>query len=261
MIVITGPGRSGTSLLARIYQELGFDPTIGGGGWEPSINGGLEDIEIGDLNTRIIEELGMRSPVHRVADRARGIRRAAPRRSSVPRSGSATYDRVSLGSWILGRLLMKTAGRQIHLLQWDRVDAVVARHGDAIRELSRAREVVKDPQFCQTLWVWAAAGADISHVIVSVRSVEATAKRLLDSGHLPSWAEQQARNHVVYRLGLVLAALHDHRLSHAFLRFPDFLNEPEVLFDALRFPRPVDRDTLLEVFEAIRDPDAVHIWK
>ncbi len=156
---------------------------------------------------------------------------------------------------------MKTAGRQIHLLQWDRVDSVVARHGDAMRKLASNREIVKDPQFCQTLWVWAAAGADISHVVVSVRSVEATAGRLMDSGHLPKWAKQQARNHVAYRLGLLLAALHDHRLSHAFVRFPDFLNDPDGLFDALRFPRSVERDAFLKVFEAIRDPSAVHIWK
>jgi hypothetical protein len=262
MIVITGPGRSGTSLLARIYQELGFDPTVGGGGWEASINGGLEDIEIGELNQRIIEDLGMRSPVYRLADRVRAARRAASRRSPTPRSGPGADDaRAPARSGLSRSLVMNSIGRQIRLLQWDRVDRVVARHGEEIRELARTRAVVKDPQFCHTLWVWAAAGADISHVVVSVRSVEATAERLLDSGHLPWWAERQARNHVAYRLGLVVAALYDHRLSHAFLRFPDFLDEPETLFDALRFPRPVERVDFLEVFEAIRDPGAVHIWK
>jgi hypothetical protein len=266
MIVITGPGRSGTSLLARIYQELGFDPTVGGGGWEASINGGLEDIEIGVLNQRIIEDLGMRSPVYRLADRLRAARRAASRQSSAPGSEAGADARAPARpglsrSLVMRSLVMNSIGRQIRLLQWDRVDAVVARYGEEIRELSRARVVVKDPQFCQTLWVWAAAGADIDHVVVSVRSVEATAKRLLDSGHLPWWAERQARNHVAYRLGLVVTALHDHRLSHAFLRFPDFLDEPETLFDALRFPPPVERGDFLEVFEAIRDPGAVHIWK
>ena len=259
--MITGTGRSGTSLLARIYQELGFDPTIGGGGWEPSINGGLEDIEIGALNTRIINDLGMRSPIYRLSDYVRASLRATSRQSSsVPRTKPGTSGRASLQSRIFRKVLMRTAGRRIYLLQWDRVAAVAARHGDAIRELSHTREVVKDPRFCQTLSVWAAAGADISHVVVSVRSVEATAQRLLDNGSLPWWAEQQASNHVAYRLGLLLTSLHDHRLNHTFLRFPDFLNEPEVVFDALRFPRPVEPEAFFTVFQAVRDPHAVHIW-
>jgi hypothetical protein len=203
----------------------------------------------------------MRSPVHRLADRARAIRRAASRRFVPLHSGSGTKVGASRRSKTVDSVLMKTAGRQIHLLQWDRIEAVVARHGSAIRELASNREVVKDPRFCQTLWVWAAAGADISHTIVSIRSVEATAKRLTDSEHLRTWNEQQARNHVAYRLGLLLSALYHHRLSHTFVRFPDFVSEPEGLFDALQFPRPVERDTFLEVFNAIRDPDVAHIWK
>jgi hypothetical protein len=50
VIVITGPGRSGTSFLARLYLELGFDP---GGAWDGKIRAGFEEAETVALNTEI----------------------------------------------------------------------------------------------------------------------------------------------------------------------------------------------------------------
>ena len=38
MIVVTGPGRSGTSLVAQLYRELGFDP---GGRWHDDVRARL----------------------------------------------------------------------------------------------------------------------------------------------------------------------------------------------------------------------------
>ena len=55
MIVITGPGRSGTSFMASLYQNLGFDP---GGGWEDDKRAGLEERKIVKMNTELCEELG-----------------------------------------------------------------------------------------------------------------------------------------------------------------------------------------------------------
>ncbi len=55
MIVITGPGRSGTSFIASLYQNLGFDP---GGGWENDKRAGLEERKVVKMNTDLCEELG-----------------------------------------------------------------------------------------------------------------------------------------------------------------------------------------------------------
>ena len=56
MIVVTGVGRSGTSLIAALYQELGFDI---GGGWVPSINAGLEAPDVVEANERLMADLGL----------------------------------------------------------------------------------------------------------------------------------------------------------------------------------------------------------
>lgn len=50
MIVVTGPGRSGTSFLAELYRDLGFDP---GGAWDKKINAGREQHEIVEVNSKI----------------------------------------------------------------------------------------------------------------------------------------------------------------------------------------------------------------
>ena len=57
MIIITGSGRSGTSFVARLYKELGFDP---GGEWYPHSDSGLEELELVRLNELILQELGLR---------------------------------------------------------------------------------------------------------------------------------------------------------------------------------------------------------
>jgi hypothetical protein len=54
MIAITGPGRSGTSFLADLYRNLGFDP---GGGWDRKINAGREHPEVVRINDELYKEL------------------------------------------------------------------------------------------------------------------------------------------------------------------------------------------------------------
>jgi hypothetical protein len=56
MLIITGTGRCGTSLLAQLCRELGYDKGIGGG-WDKSINAGWESRECVEINDRI-NELG-----------------------------------------------------------------------------------------------------------------------------------------------------------------------------------------------------------
>lgn len=56
MIVITGPGRSGTSFLADLYRNLRFDP---GGGWQDTIRAGREQKDVVAINSAIMEELNV----------------------------------------------------------------------------------------------------------------------------------------------------------------------------------------------------------
>src|SRR5438034_4901812 len=78
MIIVTGPGRSGTSLVAAVYRELGLDP---GGTWYPEIRAGFEDPEVIEVNKRIIRDLGLSpldprpvpKPVHQLGNRLFGL--------------------------------------------------------------------------------------------------------------------------------------------------------------------------------------------
>jgi hypothetical protein len=258
MIVVTGPGRSGTSLLARLYQELGFDPVEGGGGWEDTINGGLEDIEVGHINLQIIRALGMQSQPSAIADRAKRILGARPSSQiAVGGASDGSQPTHSLRRWAEER----TIGRRVRLQRWSDLDAVAERLGPQLRDLGGHRRVAKDPQFCQTLAVWAVAKAPIDQVVISLRETTATAQGLLRSGHLPIWATRNGPNHVAYRVGLLMTAVVDHRLDHTILRFPDFLQQPELVYDSLRFPAPVDRQHFFEVFAALVNPDLVHNWR
>jgi len=266
VIVITGPGRSGTSFLARLYQELGFSPIVGGGGWDDAIQGGLEDIEIGTLNGRLIADLGMRSKVWRLASATRRLGLGTTSRESSGVAGkNAPRRQAAVDAPLIKRaatqFAAKTFGRHIRQQRWARIPAVVERHGAQMRSLAASRVVVKDPGFCQTLRLWVLAGAEIDHVIVSIRSVDATVAGLLRLGALPGWSRGVAENEVAYRLGLLLAAIWDHRLSHSVIRFPDYLEERESLYDALRFPEPVNRDRFRSVFESLRRPELVSSWK
>jgi hypothetical protein len=264
VIIITGPGRSGTSILARVYQELGFSPIKGGGGWDPAIAGGLEDAEVGQLNEQLIAELGLRSQVHRIASQARRLntvlRHPDPRSASARSRQGGGEPQYRRGGSLSDRLARAIAGHHVRLLRWDALPQVVERHGAEMRRLAADRRVVKDPAFCLTMSAWAAAQADIDHVVVSLRSLDATAAGLLWTGHLPQWAAAVARDHVVYRVGILVAALTDYRLSYAIVRFPDFLNDPEDLYESLRFPEPVTREQVVDVVARLRDPTLVSSW-
>jgi hypothetical protein len=54
VIIITGPGRSGTSFLADLYKKLRFDP---GGGWQKDIRAGREQKDTVEVNNALCEAL------------------------------------------------------------------------------------------------------------------------------------------------------------------------------------------------------------
>jgi hypothetical protein len=58
MLLITGPGRSGTSVLALFCQAMGYEP---GGAWHESVDAGLEYprvVQINDALNRALRETG-----------------------------------------------------------------------------------------------------------------------------------------------------------------------------------------------------------
>jgi hypothetical protein len=280
VIIITGVGRSGTSLVARLYRELGLDP---GGAWDASINAGLEDPGVVRLNRAIMRDLGVGLPVDRNLEErplvrvegggleAREIARPdgglldstavrlptrvvpGPLRRAVRRHGEQAAAAVRARvRGMVGR------GRQLRAVRWETFGTVVERHGPAARELAAARAVAKDPRFAWTLGVWAAAGAPIDHVLVCVRDLGASVDSRLAAGHYPPTAREDAVNVLVYGLGLCFGALHDHRLEHAVVRFPEILDAPGELLEAMRLPESSRREDFHAAFARVVDRRLVH---
>ncbi len=54
MLIITGPGRSGTSLLALFCREMGFDP---GGTWHEFVDAGLEYPPVVRINSALQKDI------------------------------------------------------------------------------------------------------------------------------------------------------------------------------------------------------------
>ena len=143
-------------------------------------------------------------------------------------------------------------------MKWDQFDAVVEKYRLYLQDVSRSFEVAKDPRFCWTLGVWAAAGVEIDYVTVSVRSLDAMVRSRAEAGWLRLKSAEEARIWTVYGLGLCMTAIVDHRLDHSIIRFPDYLENPDELYSALRFPRPTTKETFMRAFDRVTNPDLVH---
>jgi hypothetical protein len=245
MIVVTGVGRSGTSMIAALYEELGFDT---GGRWVDSINAGLEDPHVVDANESLMADLNL----------------FGAKRSIVPPAWKRTVkrhvsaDRIQQARGILARGPHLPTRATLQLLDWDRIDEVVDEHGARLRELSADRAVVKDPRFRYTLEVWLRANADISHVLLSLRELDAAMKSKVAAGYERDHAGPELRNWLIYGLGLCMSSLLAHRVPFDVVHFPDFLDQPEMLYEAMTFPRPVERPRFMVAFERVARPDMVH---
>src|SRR5918996_1807738 len=251
MIVITGPGRSGTSLVAQIYRDLGVDP---GGVWNPAARAGFEDREIVRANRMIIRELGIRGSGRRFGF-------LPDERFPSPVKTFAKSMLPEQRQRQLRSILRHPPWRSRHVMdviRWDRFGGVVERHGARLRELAAARPVSKDPSFCWTLAVWCAAEAPIDHVVIAIRSLDAMAQSRVSQDWLSPRSLGAIKNWFAYGFGLLMSAVYDHRLSYGIARFPDFLRDPEQLYRALRFPGHVSYDRFLEVFRQHVKPDFVH---
>jgi hypothetical protein len=227
VIVVTGPGRSGTSALARIYQELGFDP---GGRWIPDTRAGLEHGEFWRLNNRLMTGV-QASMLH-------------PPRKFIPTPENPNPKRPK---------------SRVRLIDWDRFDAVVSEYRDTMLRLSRETPFVKDPRFMWTLPMWIAAGAQLDHVVITVRAMDDMVASRHAAGH-SEFDRVELRNSLTYGLGVITAAVHEHDVSHSVIRFPDFLHDMQQLYDALVFPEPVDFERFRKVAEQVIDHSQVHDW-
>jgi hypothetical protein len=238
MIVITGPGRSGTSVLARLYQELGFDP---GGQWHPEVNAGLEAPAVIAANTDIAADLGMSFLRPRLSVPAP----AAPASRLVPRGARRRIYRA---------LARRTAPQ---LMDWSRFPEIVDTYRDRLHELADERAVVKDPRFSWTLPVWAAAGVPIEQVVVCLRDLSAMSASREAAGHT-SFNGNDLRNGLVYAIGMTVTTVQDYALPHCILRFPDLLEDAASLHRRLLFPEPVEEHDLGDALARLRRPDLVH---
>lgn len=253
MIVITGPGRSGTSFLASLAHQLGFDV---GGGWSERLAAGREAGPIVQVNDEIIRELGAEG-LWRM--QAVGERRAVERRLAAAGKGMPRALRGPAGT-VVRRLLGTSLARDRSGLRWDDLDSVTARHRDRLRALAAEHEIVKDPRFGWTLPVWVAAGAAPSHVLVSLRDLSAMVGSR-ERAEPTLTDASAARNAIVYSVGLCLTTLYDAGIEHSVVRFPDFLSDPSKLHAAMRFPTSVPVDEFTRAFESVKRDDAVHDWR
>lgn len=240
MIVVTGLGRSGTSFVAALYRELGFEP---GGRWFPEVRAGLEDHEVVRLNEQLVRDLGVGVPERELSPRLRKVGEWAP--------------------WLWRRRqrlqpLPETFGLRPQVA-WERFPRVVARYGPRLRKAAAERVVVKHPRFCWTIGVWAAAGAEIDHVLVCLRNLDAILASRRKAGMLEP--TDRSRNAFLYGLGLCIQSLVDHDIPHDFVRFPRMLEEPGELRAAMRFPEEVSDSDFQAAFENVRDRGQVGDWR
>lgn len=245
MILLTGPGRSGTSFIAQLYQVLGFDP---GGEWVEAINGGLEPAEIVKANEEILEALGL-APMGAPGGMRGRFRRAG--KAIVPAAMQARL-RYAL------RRMPWMGSAQPPLMRWGRYGEVAERFAPRLQALAAKYPVAKDPRWFWTLPVWARAGVPIEHVLISLRSLDAIVESRGRMDSVRFFDEVGIRNSIVYGLGLSLFAVAEHGLDYAIVRFPGFLDHPEQLYEACRFPEPVSRDRFMEAFASIVRPELVH---
>jgi hypothetical protein len=248
VIVVTGPGRSGTTLLASLYRELGFDP---GGRWTPAVRAGLEDREVVTLNLAVARALGVSIRERRggrVLEALGGLVRASDGRvtPALRRPLVAAVDGM--------RYWRSTPD----LMDWRALEPTAERFGEQMRALAATRAVVKDPRFCFTLRAWLAAGAPVEAVVFTVRPLDAMADSRVRVGMYSRRARDWARHNYCYGIGLLTTAVAEHRVALTTLRFPDFVKDPGYLYDVLPLPQPRTADEFQRAFSAVVDPSLVH---
>jgi hypothetical protein len=238
VIVITGVGRSGTSFLARLYRELGFDP---GGRWLPAVNAGYEDDEVVAANEHVAHDLGLRFL-------------GGPRPLPIEVPGRRWFASRSPKD-------RTEAPDQFDTIAPERLEPAVERHRQRLCAVAATHVVVKAPRFCWTMPVWLRAGAAIDHVVLSTRTMEAVIASRRSAGHLRYRTEAAATNELLYALGLCIASVAEHDVPHSIVHFPHVLDCPEALAEQLPFPEPVATDRIVDAVRSVGRRDLVHDWR
>jgi len=146
----------------------------------------------------------------------------------------------------------------LDLMDWSRLDAVVEERGEALRTLSLQTTVVKDPRFCWTLPAWLASGASISAVVLALRPLDAVVESRVRAGMIPDESGVWAKNNFAYGIGLAMAAASEYRVPVVVVRFPDFLDQPEDLYERLPLPEERTWEEFHAAFVKVHDASLVH---
>lgn len=247
MIVITGPGRCGTSFLASLYRSLGFDPK--GRRWNAEANAGFEWGQCIKTNLEVAQALGP-VPEPEPGPRSRIFRPLASLSGRLP-DGSGKRVNMVLDA-------LRYRRNTLDLVNWSELDDVVAHYGDRMRQLSSEVDVVKDPRFCWTLQAWLASGASISAVVLAVRPLGAMVESRVKAGMLSPKGREWAMNNFAFGTGLAMSAVIEHRVPLTVLRFPDFMDDPRDLYERLPLPEERSWESFQDAFHQVHDDSLVH---
>ncbi len=253
--MITGPGRSGTSFLAGIFKELGFSP---GGSWDEANRGGWESPEITHRNQALLRRLGVTAygPPERYRELSDfvGGRVAQAIKDRLPQERRQKLRRVA------ERLPFQAAAKPT-LIPFDLADEIIGDERADLRRLAATYSVAKDPLFSWTLPIWLGAGADVSHVIISTRNVDDALASHDASEHWQFKSSSDAKNSLLYSLGVTIWSCLDRGVPFTFVRYPDFLDDVRGLHDSLVFPDEVTYDQFEAAFSRVYRPALVNAYR
>ena len=248
MIVITSPGRSGTSFLALLYRELGFDP---GGRYRPSVSAGMENHTFSRTNKQLGAALGTVPAPGMGTNSFKNLERF--------RARNTHYLPQSLHEPLKSLVETLRYRRNTQdLMDWSKLPLVVAERGEELRALAAQTQVVKDPRFCWTLSAWLASGASISSVVVPLRPLDAMVESRIRAGMLSQTNRTWAHNNFAYGIGLLMAAVTEYNVPLTLLRFPNFMSDARELYERLPLPEPRKCEDFQSAFDKVHDPSLVH---
>ncbi len=238
MLVITGPGRCGTSLLARFCQELGCDT---GGEWNQEVDAGLEHeqvVRINDILLGVIQ--GYYKPDNRMVSLAESVRMLFQSDFLIQKS--------------------ERKREKIH----QKVNSLLQNHSRDMAGISN--QVIKDPRFThhpEIIRAWHSVRGDLK-VLLTYRSPE----QILESSKRLSVVRP---NHLhqsdVFRQDFAncIEAMLDLDIDFRILLFPYFLKQYDNVYQAfselgLHFDREVGRqvwDRLVDLGKVTASPDFI----
>lgn len=147
--------------------------------------------------------------------------------------------------------------RRMSPIDWACFDEVVASLRQQLLQVAGETKVSKDPRFSWTLPVWLAAGADVEHVIFTSRKVEAMLASRQQNRLVSFSSASDAKNSLIYSIGVALSSCWDNDVDYTLLRFPDFLGDLELLH-GLPLLRELDWNEFEKVAADVVRSDLVH---